>query len=175
MVEQEPSGASHISQIGEHVHGLNADQILQSSYFNLATTRAPGVVDEMRSLAQRAWDGDTDATIDFLRLLTSGAELSDDAGGGPGNGRAYGAAVEAPSDRASSVKKAAASKAKMTKGATSKATAPKAKTVKATTSKATASKATTKVTKAGASKTGRSRSQAKKAPAGARKVKGAKR
>lgn len=41
VMEVEESGASIIRQLQERVYGLNADQVLLSSYFNLQTTRAP--------------------------------------------------------------------------------------------------------------------------------------
>ena len=165
MVEQAPSGASRIRQIEEHVHGLNADQILQSSYFNLATTRAPGVVDEMRVLAQRAWEGDTGATIDFLRLLTSGTESSDNAHEAASNGGGHVAESVTPMERATSVPpvlrhasgtdtkksgaaKGATSKISGSKAGMAKVMAPKGKGSKATPSKKIAGGRRTKPTTA---------------------------
>ncbi|HYC91747.1 MAG TPA: AAA family ATPase [Thermoanaerobaculia bacterium] len=51
LLEAEPDGTSVPSQLPEAVHGLNAEQILLSSYFNLSTTRAPGFVDEIAAEA----------------------------------------------------------------------------------------------------------------------------
>ncbi|NJK32858.1 MAG: AAA family ATPase [Deltaproteobacteria bacterium] len=56
----------------ESVHGLNADQILVSSYFGLSTTRAPDAVAQQHELARRAAQGDKDAAVEFIRRLTAG-------------------------------------------------------------------------------------------------------
>ncbi len=52
---------------------MNAEQVLLSSYFNLKTTRAPGMENELREISKRAWAGDPDAAVQFLKKL-SGAE-----------------------------------------------------------------------------------------------------
>src|SRR5207244_2723209 len=74
METDEETGASTVRQIEEDVHGLNADQVLVSSYFGLRSSRAPGVVNELRELSRRARSGDPDAALEFLRALSTGAE-----------------------------------------------------------------------------------------------------
>jgi predicted ATPase len=70
VTEPAPDGSSEVRQLQEHIYGLNADQVLVSSYFNLNTTRAPGFERQMHQLTQRAWDGDEDAAVEMLRQLT---------------------------------------------------------------------------------------------------------
>lgn len=75
VMEIEESGASIVRQLEERVYGLNADQVLLSSYFNLQTTRAPEFVnEELREIEERAWQGDPNAAVDFLKRLTSTTE-----------------------------------------------------------------------------------------------------
>ncbi len=72
VLEMDGTGASTIRQLQEPIHGLNADQILVSSYFGLDTTRAPGAVDELRSLSKKAMSGDSEAALTFLEKIASG-------------------------------------------------------------------------------------------------------
>lgn len=74
VLEMDGAGASTIRQLTEPIHGLNADQILVSSYFGLNTTRAPGAEDELRQLSRRAMSGDSGAALEFLKKLTTGTE-----------------------------------------------------------------------------------------------------
>lgn len=74
VLEMDGQGASTIRQLEEPIHGLNADQILLSSYFNLDTTRAPEAVDELRDLSRRAMSGDPKAALTFLEKITEGTE-----------------------------------------------------------------------------------------------------
>jgi hypothetical protein len=62
-------GSSEVRQLTEPVHGLNADQVLTSSYFDLETTRAPGARRDLRRLARQAENRDPEAAIEFLRQL----------------------------------------------------------------------------------------------------------
>jgi hypothetical protein len=72
VLEMDGAGASSIQQFREPIHGLNADQILVSSYFGLDTTRAPGAVDELRGLSKKAMSGDPEAALTFLTKIASG-------------------------------------------------------------------------------------------------------
>jgi hypothetical protein len=63
-------GVAELVRLSASIHGLNAEQILLSSYFELKTTRAPEAHDELRLLAERALEGDKDATILYMRMLT---------------------------------------------------------------------------------------------------------
>ncbi|HYU32763.1 MAG TPA: ATP-binding protein [Thermoanaerobaculia bacterium] len=76
VLEMDGQGASTIRQLEEPIHGLNADQILLSSYFNLDSTRAPEAVDELRDLSRRAMSGDPKAALNFLEKITNGTEPS---------------------------------------------------------------------------------------------------
>lgn|GEM_PF-1041785 len=85
LIEPDETGASTIGQLDERIHGLNADQILVSSYFGLDTTRAPSAVDELRDLSHRARHGGQDAVREFLRRLagsTGSWEVEDEVQGG---------------------------------------------------------------------------------------------
>lgn len=67
--------ASTVRQLEERVYGLNADQVLLSSYFNLETTRAPQFVDQqLHEIEQRAWQGDPNAAVEFLKRLAGTTE-----------------------------------------------------------------------------------------------------
>jgi energy-coupling factor transporter ATP-binding protein EcfA2 len=70
VMDRESDGSVQIALMHERLHGLNADQILTSSYFGLTTTRAPGFVDELRELRQKAWQGDGSATLEFLERMS---------------------------------------------------------------------------------------------------------
>jgi predicted ATP-binding protein involved in virulence len=70
LTESDPAGPSVVRQITEPIHGLNADQVLTSSYFDLDTTRAPGARRNLARLARRAENGDPDEAIKFLRALS---------------------------------------------------------------------------------------------------------
>jgi len=74
VLDMDDSGISRVRQLKEAIHGLNADQVLLSSYFNLATTRAPGMRRELRQLSKRAMAGDRDAAVGFLEKLVAGYE-----------------------------------------------------------------------------------------------------
>ncbi|HSG38530.1 MAG TPA: AAA family ATPase [Thermoanaerobaculia bacterium] len=76
VLEMDGSGASTIRQFEEPIHGLNADQILVSSYFGLDTTRAPGAENELRQLSRKAMSGDSAAAVSFLKKLASGTDPS---------------------------------------------------------------------------------------------------
>jgi AAA domain, putative AbiEii toxin, Type IV TA system len=62
-------GSSTLGRIDAQIHGLNAEQILLSSYFELESTRAPDTRDELAALAERAMNGDDDAALQYLRTL----------------------------------------------------------------------------------------------------------
>jgi hypothetical protein len=58
----------------EPIYGLSADQVLQSKYFNLDSTRPPQVVKELRDLDNRAQKGDQGAAVEFMLRLSNGSE-----------------------------------------------------------------------------------------------------
>jgi predicted ATPase len=59
-------------RLKESIHGLNADQILVSSYFGLDTTRAQEAIDGQNDLARQAAAGDKNAAVEFIRRLAAG-------------------------------------------------------------------------------------------------------
>lgn len=77
VTESDATSTSKISQIEERVHGLSAEQVLLSSYFDLDTTRAPVAEDELTNLARLAQKGDRTASMTYLRKLTEGFEEED--------------------------------------------------------------------------------------------------
>jgi len=62
-------GSTDVKQYGERIHGLGAEQVLLSSYFDMKTTRAPDFEDELDALARRAAEGDGDSAIAYLQRL----------------------------------------------------------------------------------------------------------
>lgn len=58
-----------VGRLAENVHGLNADQILVSSYFGLKTTRSPDSERQLRKLELKAAMGSDEAAIEYLRQL----------------------------------------------------------------------------------------------------------
>lgn len=72
IVLQPSSNGAIARRLTERVHGLNAEQILRSSYFGLETTRAKGSVNILRTLARRAFEGDQHAAIEYVKHLHAG-------------------------------------------------------------------------------------------------------
>lgn len=60
----------------EPIYGLSADQVLQSPYFNLDSTRPPEVLEQLRELDQKAQQGNRKAAVEFMRRLAHGSEKS---------------------------------------------------------------------------------------------------
>jgi hypothetical protein len=86
VMDRNERGSVEIKQLDERIHGLNADQILTSSYFGLTTTRAPDFVDELRELRRKAWRGDGSATLQFLKRMAGPAEEAGNSGSVASNG-----------------------------------------------------------------------------------------
>jgi hypothetical protein len=103
LIAPDETGASSISLLDERIHGLNADQILVSSYFGLDTTRAPDAVDELRALSQEARHGGLDAVREFMQKLAGSSE-SWDSEEPPAESKSTNAAAPPPSGRGGSVK-----------------------------------------------------------------------
>lgn len=70
VMETESNGASTVHQYDERIYGLDAEQVLLSSYFNLKTTRAATFTDELRDLSDRAGEGDLKAALSFMQKLS---------------------------------------------------------------------------------------------------------
>jgi len=70
LIESPPIGPSTVTALDERVHGLNADQLLTSSYFGLESSRSPDQVRKLTKLADTvSQSGNLDASIAFLREL----------------------------------------------------------------------------------------------------------
>ncbi len=65
-------GRSRLRRSAEEVYGLSADQILTSGSFGLASTRDPRFTAQLQAQAQAAGEGDPEAAIQFMRLMTLG-------------------------------------------------------------------------------------------------------
>jgi hypothetical protein len=83
LTEPTEGAASTVRQIEERIHGLSAEQILLGSYFNLSSTRAADMQDELAKLADRAHEGDANAALEYLHRLSYGS-ASERTGGRPG-------------------------------------------------------------------------------------------
>jgi AAA domain, putative AbiEii toxin, Type IV TA system/AAA domain len=70
LTEADGDGPSVVRQIKEPVYGLNADQVLTSSYFGLDSTRAEGAERNLKRLARQAENGDPEAAVRFLQALS---------------------------------------------------------------------------------------------------------
>lgn len=70
IIDAPPQGPSSVKMIEERVHGLNADQILTSSYFGMNSTRSPSQVQKLARMADDASPFDPDAAINFLKELS---------------------------------------------------------------------------------------------------------
>lgn len=62
-----------IAQYDEQIYGLDSEQALLSSYFNLGTTRAQGYIDEMRALSGKSAAGDAKAAREILLRMAGQA------------------------------------------------------------------------------------------------------
>ncbi len=69
VMEPTGDGASVVKQYDERIYGLNSEQVLLSSYFSLATTRAKPFVDELKSLSVKAGQGDLKAALAFMEKM----------------------------------------------------------------------------------------------------------
>ena len=70
------TGFATITKSQERVHGLSADQILDSQYFGIASSRAPDTERRLRDLTERTWRNDKDAAVEYLRLLANGDDTT---------------------------------------------------------------------------------------------------
>lgn len=80
----EETGQVKIDTSREQVYGLSADQVLNSRYFGLASSRAQGAEQRLQELAERALRN-PDAAEEYLRLLTDGDDTT--AEKAPRNGK----------------------------------------------------------------------------------------
>lgn len=66
--------SSKAKRIEWAVHGLDADQVLLTDYFGLASTRAHGKTRTLKDLTAKAREGDTEAAKLLLEQMTRGQE-----------------------------------------------------------------------------------------------------
>lgn len=64
--------ASVIKRLPETVQGKSSDQILLSPYFGLDSTRSGPTAEALSDLAKRAESGDSDAALDYLKIMSRG-------------------------------------------------------------------------------------------------------
>ena len=83
----EETGQVKIDKSREQVYGLSADQVLNSRYFGLASSRAPGLEQQLQELAEKALE-DPSAAKKYLRLLAEGEDGT--ANAAPRNGKRHG-------------------------------------------------------------------------------------
>lgn len=69
-----PKKSSVAARVPTAVHGLDADQILLTDFFGLASTRAASKGRSLKELTLRARDGDTEAAKELLVQMSSGSE-----------------------------------------------------------------------------------------------------
>ncbi len=81
VTDGDSSGASIVRQYDERIYGLDAEEVLLSSYFNLKTTRASGFTDELRDLSTQAGHGDIKAALSLMEKM-SGQKIGGANGGG---------------------------------------------------------------------------------------------
>lgn len=75
VMENESDGAAVIKQYDERIYGLNAEQVLLSSYFGLRTTRPASFVEnELEPLTQKALKGNHKATLEFMDKISGPAD-----------------------------------------------------------------------------------------------------
>lgn len=84
LVEPDPDfpgeGATKASRLAtEDVYGQTADQVLESSYFGLASTRSEPFWEELRAIAGRSQtkQGGREAALEFMRRLADPNRLND--------------------------------------------------------------------------------------------------
>ncbi len=72
VMESDYDGSAVARQYDERIYGLNAEQILLSSYFGLSTSRSESFVEnELRPLSKKAMRGDHQATLQFMDKITN--------------------------------------------------------------------------------------------------------
>jgi predicted ATPase len=76
VMEVDEKGTSEVKQYDENIYGLDAQQVLLSSYFGLDSTRTPEAVDEIRSLSRQLRPGRSDIALQIMRKLTGEDQTS---------------------------------------------------------------------------------------------------
>jgi AAA domain, putative AbiEii toxin, Type IV TA system len=73
----EKTNSTVVKRLNESIHGLDADQVLISSFFGLKTTRAASKREQLSRLRQAATLGNDEAKRSYIRALASGMEETD--------------------------------------------------------------------------------------------------
>ncbi|TLD71338.1 ATP-binding protein [Phragmitibacter flavus] len=73
IVEEQSPGACTIKQYEESVHGHTAEQVLLSSYFDLPSTRAPAITEQITSIITDTGAPRAERVVQALKLLTNPA------------------------------------------------------------------------------------------------------
>jgi hypothetical protein len=76
VLEPGRSGSTLPKRIPEPVHGLDADQVLLTDFFGMATTRAAGKQAELKRLSLKARAGDLAAARNLMAQMARGSEES---------------------------------------------------------------------------------------------------
>lgn len=74
VMESGPKQSSVAKRINMPVHGLDADQVLLTDFFGMATTRSSSRTKELNSLSRRAAAGDEESAKQLLKQMTRGKE-----------------------------------------------------------------------------------------------------
>jgi hypothetical protein len=72
VLEPEPGESSRIVRKEIAVHGLDADQVLVTPFFDLASTRAGSKAQQMRELRNKAREGDRSAALELMDAMSRG-------------------------------------------------------------------------------------------------------
>ena len=75
-LEVADDGTCHVRHYAERTQGLSPDQMLSTPYFDLDSDRPLQAQEHLDKLSDRILDGDTDAALEYLRVLNEGTELS---------------------------------------------------------------------------------------------------
>ncbi|MGC2237908.1 MAG: AAA family ATPase [Pyrinomonadaceae bacterium] len=77
VMEEDWDGSATIKQYDERIYGLNAEQVLLSSYFGLRTTRPASFVENvLEPLIEKSIKGDHKATLQFMDKISGPADSS---------------------------------------------------------------------------------------------------
>ena len=73
LVLPDDESASVLARPEVEVHGMTADQILQSSHFGLVSTRAPDFYKELQEVSRAVSRGEPGAAARFMSMTSLGA------------------------------------------------------------------------------------------------------
>ena len=105
VMENTADGSSIVRQYNESIYGLNAEEILLSSYFNLPTTRAVGFENELKSLSLKAGRGDLKAALAFMQKLAAPSANGTATASEPKSVRKKASATGKPAKKGAAIKR----------------------------------------------------------------------